>query len=274
MLELSTEEIIDILEGRLAAGLSSDQIGPIVTDTRKNLEGSWYLALQGENYDGHDFLGEAFSGGAIGCIVNERTAYPIASPNFPLIAVANTRLALARLARNWRRRLNYKVLLVASEELDQSQSISTDIMQLLEEKEVSASFIDTKFDSLNFCFERMLSFSIGLRCLVVNFSPVSIQEAELALDATFPDLCLLVGKPLEHIRLFASKEEIETVCLNIFSAVSKNGGTAILTSETTKPIQFNGELVLKETVEPSGKETEESRQWCLEQLGLYINKNF
>jgi UDP-N-acetylmuramoyl-tripeptide--D-alanyl-D-alanine ligase len=95
----TAEEIMELTQGRLASGLMPDEAGTICTDTRIIEEGQWFIALCGQVYDGHDFLGDAFAGGAIGCIVQVRPSYPIANKSFPLIAVDDTELALERLAR-------------------------------------------------------------------------------------------------------------------------------------------------------------------------------
>jgi len=46
--------------------------GEILTDTRKLGPGSWFLALSGERFDGHDFLPTAHEAGALGCVVSSR----------------------------------------------------------------------------------------------------------------------------------------------------------------------------------------------------------
>ena len=72
----NAEEIVDITEARIAVGMMHEDVGEICTDTRRLQEGQWFLALGGQEFDGHDFLGEAFSMGAIGCIVEERNKLP------------------------------------------------------------------------------------------------------------------------------------------------------------------------------------------------------
>jgi UDP-N-acetylmuramoyl-tripeptide--D-alanyl-D-alanine ligase len=94
----SAEEIIEITQGRLACGLMPDEAGSICTDTRIIQEGQWFLALCGKFFDGHDFIGDAFAGGAIGCIVEARANYPIGNQSFPLIAVDDTAAALIELS--------------------------------------------------------------------------------------------------------------------------------------------------------------------------------
>jgi len=115
----SADEIIELTGARMAAGITPDEAGEIASDTRSELTGSWFVALTGKNFDGHDFIGEAFSAGALGCIVADRPSYPIAATSFPLLAVDDTEEALAILARNWRRRTRKKIVLVAASSLSQ-----------------------------------------------------------------------------------------------------------------------------------------------------------
>ena len=102
----SAEEVLDIAEGRLGQGLMPDGAGRICTDTRTIEPGDWYLALSGERFDGHDFLGDAFSKGACGAIVAERPGYAIGSQTFPLMVVDDTLEAYHELASAWREKVN------------------------------------------------------------------------------------------------------------------------------------------------------------------------
>ena len=104
------EQILELTEGRLAQGVLPEEAGTISTDTRTVAEGDWYLALPGEKFDGHDFIGDAFARGAMGAIVAERTSYPLSTPSFPLIAVRDTVAAYQALARNWRKRISPRVI--------------------------------------------------------------------------------------------------------------------------------------------------------------------
>lgn len=44
--------------------------GPVGTDSRRVAPGSWFVALSGEKFDGHDFLGVAGASGAAGALVS------------------------------------------------------------------------------------------------------------------------------------------------------------------------------------------------------------
>ena len=73
-------------------------------DTRTLAAGSLYVAIEGKNFDGHDFISQAQDAGAGAVMV----ARPVET-SLPQIVVADTRIALAELAGFWRRSLAIKV---------------------------------------------------------------------------------------------------------------------------------------------------------------------
>ena len=82
----------------------------INTDSRRLLAGEVFLALRGENFDGHHYLTEAAARGACAAIV-DATAAPY-HPPLPLLPVANTHRAYQDLARAWRRQLGLPLVAV------------------------------------------------------------------------------------------------------------------------------------------------------------------
>lgn len=69
----------------------------IATDTRTIKTGDIFLALKGDNFDGHDYINVAAGEGAVAAIVSE----PI-STSIPQLVVSDTRLALGLLAAHRR----------------------------------------------------------------------------------------------------------------------------------------------------------------------------
>jgi len=99
-----------------AAAVRGRPLGPAVTftrvstDTRSVADGDLFVALKGERFDGHDFVGEALARGAVAALVEDARADSIAAPR---IAVADTLAALGALAAHWRRRFVLPVVAVA-----------------------------------------------------------------------------------------------------------------------------------------------------------------
>ena len=72
----------------------------VTTDSRRVHAGELYVAIRGERFDGHDFVGQARQSGAAALLV-ERWTGDCAAPAF---IVADTRRALGEIAAGWRRR--------------------------------------------------------------------------------------------------------------------------------------------------------------------------
>jgi len=69
----------------------------VVSDSRTLKRGQLFVALQGPNFNGQDFVGAALQAGAAGAVVG--AAQPVALPQ---IVVPDTQAALERAARSWR----------------------------------------------------------------------------------------------------------------------------------------------------------------------------
>lgn len=89
------------ISGKICRGIS--------TDTRNLKEGEIFLALEGANFNGHDFLKQAFSQGAIAAIINEKYT-DLMNENFPILAVKNTLKAYQKIAQWWRKKLDLPVI--------------------------------------------------------------------------------------------------------------------------------------------------------------------
>ncbi|WP_411832973.1 UDP-N-acetylmuramoyl-tripeptide--D-alanyl-D-alanine ligase [Pseudoxanthomonas mexicana] len=80
-------------------------IGTMTHDTRALLPGSLYVALRGERFDGHDFAYDAAMRGASAVLVE----HPV-KVDVPQIVVADSQLALARIAAGIQREHRQKVI--------------------------------------------------------------------------------------------------------------------------------------------------------------------
>lgn len=103
----SLQEMLEVTQGRLI-NLSEDKriyLSPsrISTDTRKLKKGDFYLALEGERFNGNDFVLEAHRKGAIGAMTNN-PPLPL-SNNFFIVQVPDTLKALHNLAKFYRQKL-------------------------------------------------------------------------------------------------------------------------------------------------------------------------
>ena len=83
----------------------------VSTDSRAISVGDLFVALQGEKFDGSQFVALAAEKGAVAALVNNANFHGEAMP-CPLLLVEDTRLALGRLAGYWREHFNIPLVAV------------------------------------------------------------------------------------------------------------------------------------------------------------------
>ena len=81
------------------------QFSGVSTDTRSIRNGELFFALQGPNFDGHDYVNKAKANGAAGAVVSRLLKDDLAQ-----IQVDDARLALGRFGAAWRNSKNVKVV--------------------------------------------------------------------------------------------------------------------------------------------------------------------
>jgi len=92
------QEIIGITAGRLLKGDSCARVKGVSTDTRILSPGDAFVALKGENFDGHNFIPRAVERGA-SCIISQKAYRGTLPKGTVFIKVKDTSLALGGLAR-------------------------------------------------------------------------------------------------------------------------------------------------------------------------------
>jgi UDP-N-acetylmuramoyl-tripeptide--D-alanyl-D-alanine ligase len=154
----SVAEIVSAAGALLRAAGARDVFGGVSTDTRTIVPGSLFVALHGERFDGHDFLGEAARKGAGGAVVRGGTERPPGvDEGFALFEVADTLAALGALARLHRERFSIPLGAVAG-----SNGKTTT-------KEMAASILRTRGEAL--ATEGNLNNEVGVPLTLLRLEP-------------------------------------------------------------------------------------------------------
>src|SRR6266404_5826953 len=108
---LSILQIAELSGAKLEQGDGKTLIERISTDSRTVKQGELFVALRGENFDGHKFVVAAVKSGAAGAVVE--TAWKGKVPTeFAILRVPDTLRAYQDLAANYRKSLPLKVLAI------------------------------------------------------------------------------------------------------------------------------------------------------------------
>src|SRR5713101_8894511 len=111
MNRLAILQIVDLAGAKLEQGDGKISIERISTDSRTIKKGELFVALRGENFDGHKFVAATAKAGAAGAIVDLTWKKKVPN-NFAIIRAQDTLIAYQNLAANYRTSLPVKVLAI------------------------------------------------------------------------------------------------------------------------------------------------------------------
>ncbi|HEY6898560.1 MAG TPA: Mur ligase family protein, partial [Rhodocyclaceae bacterium] len=95
--------------GQVADEFADVRFEQVFSDSRSVAPRGLFIALDGERFDGHDFVKDVLAAGAAAAMVSAKWAAQHGS-GLPLLVVEDTRLGLGRLAAAWRRRFDLPVI--------------------------------------------------------------------------------------------------------------------------------------------------------------------
>jgi UDP-N-acetylmuramoyl-tripeptide--D-alanyl-D-alanine ligase len=125
MKEFSIKELARIIKARIETNTSHEPRLPraesrgvtvhdftgVSIDSRTVKAGDCFFAIAGENFDGHDFLSDAFAKGTVCAVVNKNRVKGHA-PQGTVLKVNDTVKALGDFAAEYRRQAGYKVIAI------------------------------------------------------------------------------------------------------------------------------------------------------------------
>ena len=218
---------MDVLSAALA--MSGNSVGENVpfagvsTDSRTVAAGQLFIALRGDKFDGHDFVGVARERGAAAAVVDAAGAEALREAGLPLIVVADTRLALGELAAHWRARFTLPVIGVTG-----SNGKTTN-------KEMIASIMKAAFgDAAVLSTQGNLNNDIGLpltllkldaghRAAVVEMGMNHPGEIAYLACIGRPTVALVTNAQRAHLEGMGTLESIAAEKGSIFSGLGRNG---------------------------------------------------
>ncbi|MDR3120847.1 MAG: UDP-N-acetylmuramoyl-tripeptide--D-alanyl-D-alanine ligase [Clostridiales bacterium] len=237
-MRITAKEIEIATEGKIVSGEASAVALRVSTDTRKDCEDALFIPLSGTNFDGHDYIAQAFTKGARIALISRDpsalgTCAPACgcgdSPAWTLIRVADTLAALGKLAAWYRMKFNPLVVCV------------TGSVGKTTTKEMISLVLSQKYNVLksqgNFNNEIGLPLTVfGLTeahtALVLEMGMSNPGEIARLSKIARPDIAVITNIGLAHIERFGTKQNILKAKLEIMEGLSKNG-TVFLNGDDT-----------------------------------------
>jgi UDP-N-acetylmuramyl tripeptide synthase len=130
MNELLTVDLVKATGAELNAPDFTNRISGfsgVSIDSRTTKAGDCFFAISGENFDGHDYVCDAFAKGAVCAVVDEKFGSAECSDKC-LLRVQDTVKALGDLAREYRRQAGFKVIAITEPKF-QCASVTEEFQQ-------------------------------------------------------------------------------------------------------------------------------------------------
>lgn len=208
-----TRELRGTLVGkdRVFAGVS--------TDSRAVTPGQLYVALKGEKFDGHSYAQEAVAAGAVGCVVDHECAGA-----FSQVVVADTRVALGDLARQWRTRFLIPVVGVTGS--NGKTTVKEMIASVLGQKK---NVMATRGNLNNDIGVPLTLFNLSTdhQVAVVEMGANHPGEIDYLAGIAKPDVAVVTNAGPAHLEGFGSLEGVARAKGEMFTRLSTRG-TAII----------------------------------------------
>jgi len=108
----SIDQVIKAVGGVLIAGAAENTVYGVSTDSRQVEKGNIFIALQGENFDGHGFVHKAVEKGVASVIISNEALLDLKKVDkaVSVIKASDTLQALGDLAHNYRQRFSLPVI--------------------------------------------------------------------------------------------------------------------------------------------------------------------
>ena len=209
--------IAEAVQGKLVGDDLS--VEGITTDTRYATSRELFIALQGPNFDGHDYLEQAEKKGIAAVLVDHEV-----STSLPQIIVADTHTALGKLANAWR--MQFSIPLVAITGSNGKTTV----------KEITTSILSQRHKVL--ATKGNLNNDIGVPLTLLRLGPEHsaaviemganhLKEIEYLADLAKPTVAVITNASSAHLEGFGNLEGVAKAKGEIYSGLTEKGAAII-----------------------------------------------
>ncbi|MRG85495.1 UDP-N-acetylmuramoyl-tripeptide--D-alanyl-D-alanine ligase [Salinibacillus xinjiangensis] len=197
------------------------EIDEVFTDSRQKSHFGLFIPIEGDRFDGHEFLKDAIQKGAIAALWNKEKDIPSFLPtDFPLFFVEDTVKAMQHLALAYREKVNPKVIGITG---SNGKTTTKDLFA-----NVLGSTFKTWKTNGNFNNHIGLPLTIlqmeqDTEVLILEMGMNHFGEIETLTNIAKPDIAVITNIGESHIEYLGSREGIAKAKSEIVDGLKHNG---------------------------------------------------
>jgi len=213
---MALSQAAKILNGKLSG--NSVNFSAVSTDTRSLQQGDLYIALQGESFDGHDYLQQAQTAGAVAAIIHKDVV-----TSLPVIKVEDTRKALGGLAAARRQTFSGKVVAITG---SNGKTTVKEMLSVIVAKQGEVLATRGNFNN-----------DIGMPLTLLRMEKEDYAVIEMGANhpgeisnlssIARPDIALINNAGPAHLEGFVSLDGVARAKAEIYEGLSDNGTVVI-----------------------------------------------
>lgn len=215
---MSAGEAAGLVNARLSG--ADAPFTAVSTDSRSIGRGALFVALRGERFDGHEFLGAAASRGAAAALVDRKFAgaFPL-----PVVIVDDTKAALGELARRWRER--FSPALIALTGSNGKTTVKEMVAAILRRHAGDAAVLATSGNLNNDIGVplTLLRLRAEHRWCAIELGMNHRGEIAYLAKLAAPTVALVNNAQREHLEFMGSVDEVAAENASVYDALPANG---------------------------------------------------
>lgn len=218
---MTLRQIAEHIGATLENCIDETVVCDVVTDSRKAVPGSVFVALRGEKFDGHNFVNQVTSQGAVCSVVDKNFENP---ENAPVMVVDDTRAALLSIARYYRGLFNIPSIAITGSV--GKTSTKDMVSQVLSEH---YNVLKTEGNFNNEIGLPLTVFRMGgeHQLAVFEMGMSAFGEISRLTSVAMPETAILTNIGYSHIEHLGSRENILKAKLEILEGLSPDGTVVI-----------------------------------------------
>src|SRR6266702_617710 len=219
MNRLSIFQIAEFAGASVSDGDGNVSVNRINTDSRTLKRGELFVALRGENFDGHKFVAAADKAGAAGVIVDLGWSGK-ASEGVAIIRVEDTLQAYQNLAANYRKSLPLRVLAITG---SNGKTSTKDFAAAVLGRRFHVTKTEANFNNHVGLPRTMLEATSQDEVAVWEIGMNHPGEVAALAQLAAPDVAIITNIGVAHIEFMGSREKIAEEKGALAEAVGANG---------------------------------------------------
>lgn len=232
MIDLSAEQVAAATGGRLIGDHRTVVTGPVVSDSRRVVPGALFVALPGEQVDGHDYAAQAVASGASLVLAAHRVDGP--DGPLPMVVVPDVTVALGDLARTVLSRLrsagDVQVVAVTG---SVGKTTTKDLLAQVLRRVAPTVWPEASFNNEIGLPLTVLRADATTRFLVLEMGASGVGQIDYLTAIARPDVAIVLVVGSAHLGGFGGMKGVARAKSEIVAGLVP-GGTAVLNSDDAR----------------------------------------